>query len=314
MSYKPLNYEQINIYEGTYKPSMVKSFNNEVFKFWERSLFQRALSIIEIDGIPEEWKGNNKDFLYYCLFRYGFVPVFETAEYGLVFSPATLYGFDFFYQPTECVVANPKLPGGLTLKMGKDCEILKVTPDYRGIWDIITYYAEKLATLDSAINMSIINNKFAYVLGARNRGMAQALKKMLDKINAGEPAVILDQKIMNDTTDKDVPYQFLERSNLKQSYLTTDQLNDFQTLINNFDAEIGIPSIPNEKKERMVTAEAESRKTDSVARCTIWLETLNNSAEQVNKMFGTSIKFSLRFDQEGGAADGIMYNDTDGDL
>lgn len=301
MSYTPLNYNKINCIAGHYTPSMVKKYNNQAFAFWERSLFQRAQSVLTVDGLPEEWSGNVRDFFFYCILRFGFVCVFNNDKYGLSFQPCTLKGYDFYYQPDAVIVANPYLQA--EFEIGKDTELIKLTPDFYGITDIVTYYAEKLAVLDNAVNMSLINNKFAYFLGARNKGMANALKKMMDKINSGEPAVVYDQRILNDTTDKDVPYQFFERQNLKQSYITTDQLQDFQTIINNFDSEIGIPTIPYQKKERMVEDEANSKMYDSVSRSTIWLETLNDSSNKVNKMFGTNIKFNLRVNemQEGGA-------------
>lgn len=308
--YRPLFYKEINVRAGTYNPSMVKAYNNQAFIFWERSLFQRAQSILTIDGLPEEWTGNPKDLLLWTLLSIGYAAVFYDERFGLSFQPCTLSGFDFYYQPTQAIVANPKL--SKTFDIGINTELLKLTPDYYGICDIVTYYAEKLAVLDNAINMSLINNKFAYFLGARNKGMAEALKKMLDKINKGEPAVVFDQRILNDTTDKDVPYQFFERQNLKQSYITTEQLQDFQTIINSFDSEIGIPTIPYQKKERMVTDEANSKQSDAISRATIWIETLNQSAELVNKMFGTSLEFSLRYDLqvEGGADSGGVETDT----
>lgn len=299
----PLDWQQINNAAGHYFPSQVKAYNNAAFKYWERSLFQRAQSVIVADGMPDDWTGAPKDFFYWCVLAIGFCCVFDSDEYGLSFQPCTLSGYDFYYQPTRAIVSNPYLSEEFTI--GEDCELMRLTPDYSGITDIVTYYAEKLSCLDNAINMSLINNKFAYFLGARNKGMASALKKMLDKINQGEPAVIYDQRILNDTQDKDVPYQFFERQNLKQSYITTDQLQDFQTIINSFDAEIGIPTIPYQKKERMVEDEANSKTYDSISRATIWIETLTESAERVNSMFGTNISFHLRYDLNQ-AAEGIQ--------
>lgn len=297
--YIPFNYEQINTAAGTYNPSPVKSYNNKTFAFWTRALFQRATSVIKAD-IPDEWQGSVKDFFLYCLYRYGYVAIFNSPEFGNVFQPASLSGYDFYYQPTDAVIANPLIPSGLKLKIGTECEILKLTPDYCGIWDIIEYYAEKLSTLDNAINMSLINNKFAFILGARNKVAGQALKKMLDKINKGEPAVIYDMKLLNDPTDKEEPFQVWERKQgLKETYLTTDQLKDFQTILNNFDCEIGIPTIPYEKKERMVQAEATSRQLDAQSRATIWLECLQSSAKKVNELYpDINLEFSLRYDPE----------------
>ena len=310
MSYIPFNYEQINTAAGTYDPSPVKSYNNKTFAFWERALFQRATSVIE-SKLPEDWDGTIKDFFYWCLFRFGFVTVFDSPEFGRSFQPCNLKGYDFYYQPTTAIIANPLLKEGLELKIGKECEILKLTPDFRGVWDIISYYAEKLSTLDNAINMSLINNKFAFMLGARNKVAGQALKKMLDKINKGEPAVIYDMKLLNDPTDKVEPFQVWERKNMKDAYLTTDQLKDFQTILNNFDCEIGIPTIPYEKKERMVAEEATSRQLDAQSRSTIWLECLQSSAKRVKKLYpDIELDFKLRYDPEE-AEDEQLNDDAD---
>lgn len=308
--YTPLNYDQINVLAGSYNPSPVKAYNNKTFAYWERSLFQRACSVV-VSELPEDWTGTVKDFLYYCLFRFGYLPIFERPEVGFTFQPAGLSGYDWYYQPTTAIVSNPLLTESLELKIGKDCELLKLTPDFIGVWDIISYYAEKLSTLDNAINMSLINNKFAFILGARNKVAGQALKKMLDKINKGEPAVIYDMKLLNDPTDKEEPFQVWERKgSLKDSYLTTEQLQDFQTIINSFDAEIGIPTIPYQKKERMVTSEADSRQNDSKARATIWIECLQSSADKVKKLYpDITLNFKLRYEQE--EEDEQLKTDTD---
>lgn len=293
MAYFPLNYEQINLAAGTYNPSQVKSFNNKTFSFWERSLFQRACSVLQFE-LPDTWQGPVKDFFYYCLFKFGYVAVFKTDEFGTVFQPCTLNGYNFYYQPTEALISNPLYSERLTI--GENCEIIKLCPDYFGIWDVISYYAEKLSTLDNAINMSLINNKFAFMIGARNKTAGEALKKMLDKVNRGEPAVIYDMKLLNDPQDKAEPWQYLERKNLKESYLTTDQLMDFQTLLNNFDTEIGIPVLPYQKKERMVTSEAESKIIDATSRSVVWFDTVSSCLEIVNKHFGLNLSCSLRYD------------------
>ena len=43
------------------------------------------------------------------------------------------------------------------LEIGKECEIIKLTPDYMGIWDVITYYAEKLACMDDVLGAIVTN-------------------------------------------------------------------------------------------------------------------------------------------------------------
>lgn len=295
--YIPMNYEHLNNINSLYIPSNVKYLNTKVFNFWCRSLFQRSISVIKIK-VPEDWQGNVRDFLYYCLFRFGFVGVFDDRERGTVFNPGTLSGFDFYYQPVTLIIANPAYQKSLELEIGKDCELIKLTPDFCGIWDIIVYYAEKLASLDSAINMSITNSKLAWLMGARNKSIAQTIKKIFDKVQRGDPLIIYDVKMQDDPATKKEPWQFLERQSIKNSYITTDQLKDFQTILNNFDTEIGIPTIPYEKKERMVSTEADSKIMDSTSRSIVWKNTLDDSFREVNKMFGLDLSCELRFDPE----------------
>lgn len=285
MRYVPLNYNNINVQAGTFNPSPVKSYNNKTFWFWERSLFQRIQSVIDFD-LPDEWQGDVKDFFLYCLFRYGYVAITKNNEYGYFFQPCTLNGFNLYYQPVNVIIANPAFNKSLELEIGKECAVLKLTPDYQGAWDIISYFAEKFSLLDNAINMSLINCKIPYILGAKNKASAQALKKILDKVNAGEPAVVYDSKLINDPTDKDIPFQFLEiLRNPKESYLTSQQLEDFQTLLNNFDSEIGIPTVPYQKKERLVAQEASMRTYDGCARSQTWFNTLTSSIKRVHKLY-----------------------------
>lgn len=295
MSYVPLNYEKINIAAGTFAPSQVKAYNNKTFAFWMRSLFQRACSVLEFSLI-DDWEDDKKDLFYYCLFKYGYIACFDSSEYGKSFQPATLSGFDFYYRPTRAIITNPALKKSLDLKIGDECAILKLTPDYRGIWDILEYYAGRLSELDNAINMSIINNKFPFILFGRNKAAAEGLKKVIDKVNQGEPIVVVDQTLLNDKNDKESPFQFWDRNNLKSSYLTSDQLRDLQTVLNSFDCEIGIPTVPYQKAERMVESEADSKKIDAVARATVWLESLTRSFKSVNELLGTDMSVSLRFD------------------
>lgn len=282
-NYIPLNYHNINVGAGTYNPSLVKAYNNKTFGYWIRALFQRACSVIDFN-LPEDWTGSVKDFFMYCLFKYGYVAIFNYDEVGIVFQPATLSGYNFYYQPTDVIISNPLY--NATLKIGEECELLKLTPDYIGIWDVLEYYAERFSSLDNAINMSLINCKTPYILGAKNKTASSALKKILDLVNHGEPAVIVDEKLINDPNTKDTPFQLLELlHDPKSAYLTTDQLTDFRTILDNFDAEIGIPCLPYQKKERLVSDEATMRTYDGSARSLTWFNTLTSSIDKIKALY-----------------------------
>ena len=317
--YLPLNYEKINLIEGTVQPSPVKACNNASFDYWVRTLFHRAASTM-IFGLPDFWQGPISDFWYYCLLKYGYISIQDLTgksdegdEIGTCFFPTGLSGYNFYLQPTKSILSNPILKESYELDIGKDCAILKMTPDYMGIFDVIYRYAEMLSSLDNAINMSIINNKFAFILAGKTKAAVQTLKKMMDKINAGEPAVFLDSRVMDDQQSKDSPFQFLQRENLKQSYLTTDQLLDLHTILSDFDSEIGIPTVPYQKKERETDYESKSKVADGQARSLVWKRCIKSSLSDIKKLYpDLEITFRLRWEVSEDV-NNESYIDRDGD-
>lgn len=308
--YMPFNFEQEMLITSHYNPSP-KMRNNKAFVYWCRSLFQRAMSIIDAD-LPENWEGTNRDFFFECLFKLGYVVVYYDKRFGVIFQPCSVYGQNIFFQPIKALVSNPLYKSkGKTIKLGTDGDIIKLTPDCfacGGIYETIAYYAEKLASLDGSENVAILNSKFPKIALASSKAGAEVLKKLYDSISEGEPFKVVSNKQVapNDAQTKEAPWNLLQLEGKKDTYILPDILRDFQTIINNFDAEIGIPTLPYQKKERMVSDEASMRSFDGKARSLTWIKTLNSSAEVVNRVLAPyldkPIKFELHYDDEDGEA------------
>lgn len=301
----PLNYEELNLGTATYTPNTIY-FNSRSYGYWCRSLFERIKSVIDIEGLPESITGIHGavDLLYYVLILRGFGLFTDKIEnYGLIFQPCTLSGYNLYYSPKNALVANAVFNTSYELEIGKDCEVLKLTEDYHGIGDIIVRYAEKLANIDSAIDQAINNSKLAYVGYSKNKAGAEALKLIMDKVQSGEPTVYMKKKeaiplpdIKQGTGDSESPLAFVPVIDVKNNYILTDLIADQQSILRSFDTEIGIPSVPYQKKERMVTDEANSQRIDSQARANEWIECLNSSASLVNDLYGLNISARLHFD------------------
>ena len=314
--YYPLNYDQITWMRGHFAPASVKTVNSASFDYWTRSLYQRMISVIDFE-LPDDWNGGVRDFFYWCLFALGYVMIAKEEKFGTFFQPVTLGGYDFYYQFVWAQLSNPKL--SKTYIIHEDCEILKLTPDYKTTFDVVYRYAEQLATLDVAINTNIINSKLAYILAGKNKATAEALKTIMDRVNKGEPAVFVD-KAIDDTTPKDgiSPFQFQAIANLKDNYILDQLLREHQTIINSFDSEIGIITVPYQKAERMVTSEANSKTQDATSRLETWCGTLDSSIEEVKKLFpDIKLSYTVRSDKyeesvgsdNGGSKDNIDRNE-----
>ena len=279
MSCFPMFYPQLNMSAGTHIPSSYHTKNTLAFDFWTRAFYERLINGLKI-SVP--WDGDVKDFFNFCLYGNGFVCIFKTDEYGLSFQPCNVSGYDFYYRPTEAIVTNPVFQK--TFKIGEDCEILKLTPDYLGCFDIIYYYAEKMAELDCALKISISNEKNPKIYGASSKAKAETLKKIMDKVNQGNAVQIYDNRLFKSSENEDEPLT-LFGNDARENYMTDKILNDMFTIISRFDTEIGIPTVPYQKKERMVTDEATATRIDSQSRVLTWYETLKSSIEIVKKLF-----------------------------
>lgn len=306
--YKPYEYSKINLMVGSYQPNSLHTCDNSAFSFWQRALFQRIQSVFKINNIPDSWKGTAEDFLEFLLIHYGYCVVADSNEFGVYFSAGGLSGFNLYYQPTKAILNNPVSSlTGKTLYIGKDCELLKLTPDYMGLMDIIDYYAEKLALIDTSINTSLVNSKFPFYLFADTKAAAESIKKMIDNANEGNPAIVANEAIKVQKPDgKELIYQL--KLFTADEFITDKLLENHSVLLNNFDAEVGIPSVPFEKKERLVTAEANSRKIDATARCRVWYDTLKSSCEVINSHFGLNLDPVLTIDEISG---GEVNGETD---
>ena len=292
---KTYDYDFINRYNAHIKPSNVHSQENATAWYFRRYLIQKIISVFEFDGIPKEW---SVDYFLYSLFVFGFVAVVQTDKFGVIpqgGANTSLYGYDVFYRPTNVNISNPLLSGILTPRIGVECEIIKMQPDYGSCWDIVSYYADLLALATESLAVNITNSKLAYVFACQDKTVAESFKKMFDQINEGNPAVFADKKLFDDNGD---PLWSTFQNNLKQNYVAGDMLNDMLKIDARFCTDIGIPNVNLAKKSGVTDNEVEANNVDTKSKASLWLETIQEGLKKVNEMFNLDISVKFRFDQE----------------
>lgn len=303
------NEHYINILEAMKIPNTYWKERSYEYKFWFRSLLQKIDSALIFKGLPKEW---SQDFFLMCLWWFGFVGVFESERFGdtetkMTFQPGFPSGFDFYYQPTKFMVSNPRLTK--EFEVHKDIEILKLTPDFMGIIDIIDYYTTKLAELSKGIDMAFNNAKMPVILTANNQAQSATLKAVYDKVQAGESLVLWKDE--SNQFDEVIPRKDPFESwinDLKSNYIGSELLENLQTVLNEFYMEIGLPTIMSDKKAHMLNAEADMQNAQSQARIACWVQTLNESFDQITRTFprlrleveyATNDKESMQDDSDG---------------
>lgn len=287
----PFLYDYVNAETSRQNPSTIHVNNNDLNVFFERYLLQRAMSVFKWD-LPENW---DKNYFLYILYCYGYIAVVNTDKFGVICQQCGLQGYNVYYQPTTAVISNPLLTGILSPRIGRECEIIRLQPNYCGILDIVQYYANFMALASETAGIDLNNSKMSYVFGASDKQSAESFKKMYDQINSGNPAVFIDKKLYND--DGSINWQIFNQ-NVSQTYIVSQILDDMRTLEERFDTEIGIPTANTEKKERLIRDEVNSNNVETTSKVALWLEMLKECVQKVNKMFHTNIKVDWRYTPE----------------
>ena len=286
MSY---SYDFINKYNAHIKPSTVHSQDNATAAFFRRYLLQKVISVYEFKGIPETW---SVDYFLYTLFVMGFVAIINTDKFGVIPQHCSLFGYDVFFRPTNVNVANPLLRGNITPRIGTECALIRLMPDYGSCWDIISYYADLLALCTESLGANLVNSKLAYVFACDNKAVAESFKKMYDAINEGNPAVFADKKLF---AEDGSPMWDSFQNNLKQNYIAKDILEDMTKIDARFCTEIGIPNVNMAKESGVTDNEVEANNIDTRSKAALWLETIRAGLDQANEMFDLNITVDFRY-------------------
>ena len=287
-------YEIENIMSSVVNPSVIHTQDNYTSWFFRKYLFEKAISVFKWE-LPYSW---DKDYFLYTLYILGFIAVLDTPEYGVIPQRCTLSGFNLFYAPRYAMVANPLIKYAGNENTGKytiheNCELIKLQGNYTGIFDLVCYYAGKMALATSSIETNLVNSKLARIFACKDKAAAESFKKMFDKVATGEPAVFIDKNLFSD----DGKALWLDFDNdLKQNYIVHDLLMDLRKLENEFCTEIGIPNTNTDKRERLTTDEVNSNNAETLIRAELWLERLKECCNRVNTMYGAKLDTQLSVD------------------
>ena len=279
---------ELDIFEKILKEAQVpeRYYSNKdyEYRYWFRALLQRLDACLEFKGIPENWP---KNFFNMILWAFGYAIVTRTERFGVIVQPGSLSGYDIFYQPTVAMVSNPLYTKKLTI--GKDCEIIKLCADYRGVLDVVDYYAQKLASISTATNMNAANAKLPAVFSARNEAEKRTIEAAYDDVQSGKPIIITKNPANSDEIMPVKDIMGVWNQDFKQTYIVTNLLADTQTLLDSFYSEIGVAKTVD-KASHILNEEAKFQSDQSNSRVRDWINYLNESFEKVNKMFGLNLE------------------------
>ena len=289
----PQDFEGLNLYNSM-RSVAGRVQNDENTRYYMRALYQRVISGARFK-LPGAWAQGARYFKN-VLFTKGYIGIVKTEEYGVIPQICAPKGYGLFLQPTDLMVCQPLV--NFEGKIGTDCEIINLTNDWLGVWDIVEHYAIRLSIAITSVDVSLINERLSVMAAAKNKSAANTLKYLFEKISAGEPFAVYDKAMKGEGIDGENDPIWTFSQDVANNYITDKLLNDIDTILRQFDNEVGILAI-NGKKERMITDEVQAEADDSCARASTWEENLTNSFDRVNKLFpGLNLSFTLKYGGE----------------
>lgn len=274
----PYTYEFINEHEGAVQPSFLHVHNTGLARFFKRYLMQECLSVYKWT-LPDDW---DADYFRYILFGWGYLAVFKTDKFGVIPQQCTLGGYNVFYRPTYAMITNP-LINSRRAAIGRECQIIKLMPDYGGVADLVDYYGDLMALTYETIATNTLNSKLSYVFSADGKAEADTYNALYDKIASGQPAVVYRKTARAAKLDKE-PWQTFEQ-NVGGNFIADRLLETLKSIRDDFLTHIGVPNLSSRKRERLTVDE--SQKNDFATKCKaeLWLDEMRECIRRVVDMF-----------------------------
>ena len=288
----PYSYEMINLFNSSYSPSTLHTKNTQMFTFFKKYLLEKVMSVFEFE-LPEMW---DKNYFLYSLFLNGYLAIVNTDKFGVICQHCGLRGYNIYYNPTHAIIVNPLLTGILEPKIGTQCSLIRLQPNYSGVSDIVNYYADNMAMTAETCEMNIMNSKLSFLFAVRGKSQAESMKKILDQVMRGELGVFYDEKLK--MGNDNIPLDFFN-NDLKKNFIAPELQDTLRRWEEMFCNEVGIPNIRSDKKERMIVDEVNSNNIECFTKAELWLETLKEGVEQTNKMFNLDLRVKLRHNEGG---------------
>ena len=281
----------ISRYKGI-NPKSVVGMETLSTQYYVDILLKKIYGIFTIDGIPDNWE---YDYLLSHLFIDGMVGITDTSV-GIVPLKCSFCGkLNIYDRMTQLIFTIPALGNSFTRTINEDAMYLHINGDFRGCMDLVNKYAVLLAMCDASININLLNSRVAFIGEASNQSQAKVLQKLYTNISKGDPCVVY----RNADSQHGMSWYW---NNVKNTYIANDILDTKRRIMAEFLTEIGIKVSNTEKKERLISDEANSQTEEKNNAIYIWRKNLEDDIAIVNKLFGLALKLVVN-DNGGGNND-----------
>lgn len=255
----------------------------------ESFLYERfkllALNMFEWDGLDE--LGIEERHIEDWLFSDGKCLVFKDKFYGLMCLPCEGHGTNVYGDPIEYIATGVNYHKHVK---AEDCVLIENNKMRMPTQKAIMYFVNQLYNVVRTRDINIATLRLPFVMASNDKKVLTS-KKLLEEIENYNWAVIVDK----DLVDVENCIKVLPTGVKPLTAELTDQYHD---IMNEALTYLGINNANTDKKERLITSEANANNQFIESCSQMFLEARQRACDKINEKFGTNISVKLR--NEGG--------------
>ena len=274
---KPLNLSQVVSYD-----SLAENLNTYTFNDYYQRLQLLARSVFEWDNLPN---GIEERFIERVLYSEGKAVFYEDKNMGLVVAKVNESGpLNHYDNPTW---VRPYATGFQLDQEAidyDDCVIIRNNDMMLPTNDTIMLYAMRLTEIQRSMDVNVIAQKTPILIQCSDKQLT-TLKRIYEQYTGNEPVIFGDE--MLDLTG-------INCINTNAPFVA-DKLCDLKDRIwNEAMTFLGLNNANTQKKERLITDEANANNQLIMASANVMLKNRELACEMINKQFNCNISVKLR--------------------
>lgn len=238
-----------------------------------------CLNMFEWKNLPE---GLEERFIERVLFNEGKVLFFRDPKQSFMALPC--FGgtqLDFYGEPlywrTNGLGYNKQYHRD-------DCVLIENNKLRTPTVDMVALYVSKMYEVSRTMDTNIATSKMPWIILCDDRQLL-TYKSIIQKIDENEPAIFGVKGLTMDEI------QVLQT---KAQFIGNELMDFHHSVENTLLTYLGINNCPVDKKERLITGEAESNDQQLEVNATVMLEARQRAVEKINKLYGLKISVDLR--------------------